>query len=131
MPGLPGYRPVGGSARQYRTPSGKIISRREYDNRRLRAVGFRNRYELEQLRTSRVGRKWGMDIIETGSRPSFQDWGNIKQIRDRRARLKSDHPDMTRRNRDQLDPELVSADGPLARILSRTGRRPLSNRPVS
>lgn len=131
MPGLRGYRPLPGPSRRYRTPSGATISRREYDNRRARAVGFRNRYELEQLRASRVGRKWGMDIIEQGSRPTFADWGDIKQIRDRRRELEREYPNLDRRTRDQRDRELVSPDGPLARILDRTGRRPQSNRPVS
>lgn len=130
MPGLRGYSPLGGSSRRYRTPSGQIISRREYDNRRAKAVGFRNRYELERLRQSRVGRKWGMDIIEQGHRPTFQDWGDINEIRDRRRALQSAYPDMERRRSDALDPELSAPDGPLARILDRTGRRPLSNRPV-
>lgn len=131
MPGLRGYKPLGGSSRQYRTPSGSIISRREYDNRRARQAGFRNRYELEQLRQTREGRKWGMDIIEQGKRPTFQDWGDIKQVRDHRARLKREYPNLTRSQRDQRDSELIAPDGPLARILDRTGRRPISNRPVS
>lgn len=131
MPGLRGYAPVGGSARRYRTPSGSTISRREYDNLRAQAAGFRNRYELEQLRRSRVGRKWGMDIIEQGHRPTFRDWGDIREVRDRRADLARSSPDLSRRDRDQLDAELTDPDGPLARLLARTGRRPMSNRPVS
>jgi len=131
MPGLRGYTPLGGSSRQYRTPSGGVISRRQYDNRRARAAGFRNRYELERFRQSRFGRKWGMDIIEQGNRPTFRDWGDIKQIRDRRRALKDEYPNLTRRQRDQRDRELIAPKGPLARILDRTGRRPMSNRPVS
>lgn len=126
MPGLRGYRRVPGASLRYITPSGREISRREYDNRRLRALGFRNRYELEQLRTSRAGRKWGMDLIEAGNRPTFRDWADIKQIRDRRAALKRRHPELDRQALDSRDSGLTAADGPLARILDRTGRRPLS-----
>lgn len=49
---LRGYKPLGGTSRKYRTPGGKIISRREYDNRRLKKQGWANRYQAEQFRTS-------------------------------------------------------------------------------
>lgn len=88
-------------------------------------------YEIEQFRQTKAARKWGMDIIEAGKRPSFQDWADIREVRDRRARLAKQHPDMTRRESDQLDRELVAPKGALARILERTGRRGMSNRPVS
>lgn len=51
---LRGYTPIkGDSARRYRTPGGKIISRREYDNKRLKKLGWNNRSEAEKFRTSR------------------------------------------------------------------------------
>lgn len=132
---LRGYKPLGGTSRQYRTPSGKVISRREYDNRRAKAAGFRNRYELEQFRTKTVARgrwsDWQYDVKQkTGRMPTFDMYGDVKEVRQRRARLREKYPDLSGRDLDAKDPELVAADGPLARVLDDSGRRPMTGRPV-
>lgn len=132
---LRGYKPLGNSARQYRTPSGKIISRREYDNRRAKAAGFRNRYELEQFRTQTIAKSrwsnWVYDVKQkTGRLPTFEMYGDVKEVRERRARLKRRYPRLSGQDLDSKDAALVNASGPLARILDASGRRPMSGRPV-
>lgn len=132
MPGrLRGYRPVGGSSRRYRTPGGKTISRREYDNRRAQAVGFRNRYELEKFRERQAGSNWLGDIYEhTGRQPTFQHYADLREVKQRRARIRATGARGNHSQTDRLDPELTAPDGPLARLLDAAGKRPLSGRPV-
>lgn len=132
---LRGYKALGNSARQYRTPSGKVISRREYDNKRAQSAGFRNRYELEQFRTKVVAKgrwsNWVYDVKQrTGRLPTFGMYGDVKEVRERRRALQRKHPRMDAHERDKKDRKLVAPDGPLARILDASGRRPLSGRPV-
>lgn len=132
---LRGYKPLGGTSRQYRTPSGKIISRREYDNRRAKAAGFRNRYDLEQFRTKVIGRSrwsnWQYDVKQrTGRMPTWEMYGNVREVRERRLKLRARYPDLHGRDLDSKDPQLVAPDGPLAQILDASGRRPITGRPV-
>lgn len=135
MASLPGWRAIPGDpARRYRNVrTGRVISRRERDNRILRRYGFRNRYELERLRQTRTYRRWGADIVQQQGHVHvpLEDWGDIHEVITRRRRLARAHPDVRAGgNLDAYDPELTAADGPLARLLAATGRRPLSNRPV-
>lgn len=131
---LRGYKPLGNSAREYRAPGGKIISRREYDNRRAQAAGWKNRYELEKYRSSLQRGKWANWIYDvkqhTGRQPTWEMYAQVREVRARRAKLERDHPGLTRRERDEKDPRLVAPDGPLAQILDASGRRPLNGRPV-
>lgn len=136
MPPLRGYKPIkGDSARRYRTPSGGIISRREYDNKRAQAAGFKNRYELEQFRTKVIARgRWGdwqYDVKQhEGHLPTWDLYSDVREVRDRRAELERRYPHLSARDRDAMDRQLVAANGPLARILDASGRRPISGRPV-
>lgn len=50
------------SAKQYKNPSGETVSRRQYDNARLRALGFKNRAEAERLRASPTFRDMGTRV---------------------------------------------------------------------
>lgn len=132
---LRGYTPLGGSSRKYRTPGGRIISRREYDNRRARAAGFKNRYEVEQFRTNIIARSrwadWQYDVKQrTGRLPTWDMYADVREVRRRRAVLKRKHPGLSGSDLDAYDSELVAPDGPLARILDASGRRPMSGRPV-
>ena len=129
MATLRGYEPLGGSSRKYRNKrTGKVISRREYDNKRAQKAGFRNRYELEQFRTKLAGSRWANWIYDvkqhTGKLPEWELYADVREVRARRARLARRDLD------DKGDPALVAADGPLARILDASGRRPLSGRAV-
>jgi hypothetical protein len=115
--------------------TGETISRREYDDKRAQKAGFRNRYDLEQFRTKVVAKSrwnnWQYDVKQhTGMMPTFQDYADLRDVRDRRARLRAKHPDLSGRDLDARDRRLVAADGPLARILDASGRRPLSGRAV-
>ena len=132
MATLRGYKPLGGTSRQYRAPGGKVISRREYDNRRAQAVGFKNRYELEQFRTRVVARgkwaDWQYDVRQrTGRMPTFQDYADVREVRQRRTRLRKRYPNLQGSELDKMDKKLVDKDGPLARILDHSGRRPKSS----
>jgi hypothetical protein len=130
----PRYRPLGDSARRYLdTRTGKSISRREYDNRRAKSAGFRNRYQLEQYRENLPRRwaDWPQQIREhTGRPPTFQDYADIRRVRQARKELRQRYPNTEGERLDSMDSELVAADGPLARILDRSGRRPMDGRPV-
>lgn len=132
---LKGYVPLGGTSRNYRAPNGETITRRDYDNIRAQKAGFKNRYELEQFRTKVVARgRWGdwqYDVRQhEGHMPTFNDYADVREVRDRRAALQAEHPHLSGRELDKLDAELIAANGPLARILDASGRRPLSGRPV-
>ena len=131
MAGLRGYSPIPGSARRYRAPDGSTISRRQYDNLRAQAAGFDNRYELEQFRRDEAGSPWFGDIYaRTGRHPTFQDYADIREVQQRREALRARYGAGSHAELDSHDPELVAPDGPLARILDRSGKRPLSGRPV-
>lgn len=132
---LRGYRPLGGSSRRYITPTGETISRREYDNRRAQAAGFKNRYEVEQFRTRVIGRSnwssWQYDVRQrTGRLPNWDLYADVREVRDRRRELRAQYPNLSGRDLDNKDAALVAPDGPLARILDASGRRPISGRPV-
>jgi hypothetical protein len=128
-----GYKALGGSARKYRTPSGKIISRREYDNKRAKKAGFKNRYELEKFRTQVVAKgrwaDWQYDVKQhTGHMPTMEMYADVREIRQRRAKLRRRYPHLVGHDLDAKDSELVASDGPLARVLAASGRRPMSGR---
>lgn len=131
---LRGYKPLGGSSRKYRAPGGKIISRREYDNIRAQQAGWKNRYELEQFRAKVQRSRWGDWVYDvkqhSGKMPTFETYADLREVQQRRKELERQNPGVTGNNRDQLDKALVDANGPLARILDASGRRPLNGRPV-
>jgi hypothetical protein len=109
----------------YLTPRGNRISRREYDDRRLRRGGqFQSRRELEQFRLQVSGSDWLVDIRQhTGRAPTPQMYADWREVRRRRAVLAKRYPRLSRGRRDAMDRKLVAPDGPLARILDATGRR--------
>lgn len=113
----------------YLTPRGNRISRREYDNRRINrqtAGRFKTRSELERFRASLGGDPWLLDIRQhTGRAPTFANYADWQEVEQRRRLLEARYPTLSRRERDRKDRRLVAADGPLARLLDATGRRPL------
>lgn len=134
MAALRGYTPLGGTSRRYRAPGGKIISRREYDNRRARKAGFKNRYELEKYRESLQASKWSRWTYNvykhTGSRPTWEDYAAVREVRQRRAKLRKLYPNLSGGNLDAMDSELVAPGGPLERVLAAAGLRTPNGRPV-
>lgn len=133
-PRLTDYQRIPGPARRYRTPSGQTISRYEYDSRRLRAAGWKNRGELERARTSQSWegvKKWHDRISGGKELPSAfalaQDptmhaaW----EVEQRRRALQ---PDVLGNVADSDDPALVAADGPLAALLVAMGKRDIDDR---
>jgi hypothetical protein len=134
---LRGWKPItGDSARRYQnTRTGEIISRRTYDDKRAQAAGWRNRYEVEKFRTNVIARtRWGdwqYDVKQhTGRLPSWELYHDVQEVRERRRILADKYPHLDSGDRDKHDPELVAANGPLARVLDAAGRRPLNGRPV-
>lgn len=136
MPPLRGYKLLPGSARRYQTPSGKTISRREYDNRRARKAGFANRYQVEKFRREMAGSRWFGDIYQhTGRSPTWDTYADWREVRQRRARIAARRaarglPPGTHSETDSDDPELVAPEGPLARLLDAAGKRFITGRPV-
>lgn len=125
---LPGYKFLGGSSRRYVTPTGEIISRRQYDNLRARDAGWRSRSELEKFRRNKVARtgwsKWAHDVKQhSGKRPTWRSYRDLKDVLDRRAKLKRLYPGLSGPDLDRMDPVLIDPNGPLARILTDAGRR--------
>jgi hypothetical protein len=111
---LKGYRRLPGSARAYLTPSGRKISRYEYDSRRARAAGFANRGEVERARARSGWSAWRFKI--RAEDPSAQPGFTSPEFR-----AAVDLSDM----RDAGEPESAVNDpnGPLAALLVATGRR--------
>lgn len=56
------------SASRYRDPQGEEVSRRQYDNARLRALGFTSRSEREKLSGWSTGEKLAVDIAQREGR---------------------------------------------------------------
>lgn len=128
---LPGYSRIPGSSRRYLTPTGESISRREYDNLRAQLAGFRNRYEVEQFRRREAGSDWFGHIYSAQGRgPTWENYADLRDVKSRRAALRAQHGPGSNSELDKLDPALVAADGPLARVLDAAGKRPMSGRPV-
>lgn len=62
--------------------------------------------------------------------PTWDMYGDVREVRERRAALQKKYPNVHGRDLDSKDKRLVAPDGPLARILDASGRRPISGRPV-
>ncbi len=56
------------NAARYRNPAGEEVSRRQYDNARLRALGFTSRSEREKLSGWSTGEKLAADIARVEGR---------------------------------------------------------------
>lgn len=127
---LPGYTALPGSARRYETPSGEVISRRQYDNIRARQAGFESRSELERFRSSKEGRMWRFKA-RSHDRSARGDWqllADARSVERARSQLpKRKEVDRHGRpvwvTRDDDDPLLTDPDGPLARLLTALGFR--------
>ena len=55
---LPGYTKLPGKAERYKTPSGETISRRQYENKRFRQVGWRSWSEYQREARKPQFRRW-------------------------------------------------------------------------
>lgn len=130
--GLPGYTPLRNSARQYSDPSGRTISRYEYDSKRLQAAGWRNRGELERARRSQAWegvKKWedrlpGGNPAQSAFAIALQPHAHdAYEVEVRRRDLT---PNVLGNIDDNDDLRLVAADGPLARLLVAMGIRDAS-----
>ena len=132
---LRGYKPLGNSKREYRTPSGKVISRYEYDTRRLRKAGWKNRYQFEQARKSQAWegvKKW-QDRLSGGEPtpsafqmaldPIYADAYAVERRRRQLPRDEFGHVIVP-----ELDYELTDPDGPMAHLLVALGQRDIADR---
>lgn len=127
---LAGYTRLPGSARRYRTPRGEVISRRQYDNLRARQAGFESRSEIERFRQSSAGRRWRFKLRshDPSARGDWQTMHAAYEVERRRQRLPT-HLTTDRwgkpveYTRDEDDPELVAAGGPLDELLVALGHR--------
>ena len=80
----PGWTKLPGSSERYRSPSGKIVSRRQYDNARYADAGWRNRADFERRYNDETYR-FLVDKIARNA--SSQGAGQIRDVRH-----KIDHP---------------------------------------
>lgn len=121
---LKGYTALGGSSRKYRTPTGKIISRREYDNRRLKKEGWKNRSEAERFRTGRLYTEKRDKLERAGRKPReldiFSDWAAF--VRDVDWEKVDEIWDTVQAERESGEPR-IDPDGPLAEVLTLEGMR--------
>lgn len=136
-PVMRGYKKVPGSSRYY-TPNGKEISRRQYDNRRLKKLGWSNRYQAEKYRETGAYNKWRHRLINAGRKPGelsiFSPLArsayeiDIDRAEKEVARIRNS-PDYEKpsRGRDNLrienDPRLRDPEGPLSEMLEWLGFR--------
>jgi hypothetical protein len=121
---LKGYRALGGSSRKYETPRGKIISRREYDNRRLRKQGWKNRSEAERFRTGPIYTQKRSKLEAAGRKPKeldiFSDFAEfVRDIDWDKVNELWDEVEQERESGEaRFDP-----NGPLAEVLAMEGAR--------
>ena len=70
---LSGYTKLPGSARRYRTPSGEIISRRQYENIKFEKQGWRSWGEYQREAKSEEYRRFARQYRKhTGKRPDTE-----------------------------------------------------------
>jgi len=144
--GLKGYQRLPGTARQYRTPNGGTISRRQYQNLLARRQGYPTESVRQRDQANRKARAAGWDNnnqrVRTlkGLRPKIAKWRAqapdqlptgaytpferaAAQVTLRRARLPGGDRDVLGNRRDSLDPDLVAPGGPLMTLLAMLGIR--------
>jgi hypothetical protein len=113
---LRGYQRLPGSARRYRTPSGDVISRRQYDNLRAQQAGWKNQAEMRRFRQSTDWHAWRFKIR---ANDKTQDTGYSGDLMINAYRVQQ----MRDAGYDDTSPELSDPDGPLAAILVAVGYR--------
>lgn len=113
---LRGYRRLPGSARRYRTPSGEIISRHEYDKRRAQEAGWKSTSEMRRFRQSNDWHAWRFKMR---AHDRQQDTGYSGDLMISAYRVQQ----LRAQGLDDTAPELSDPDGPLAAILVGMGHR--------
>ena len=147
--GLPGYLRLPGTARHYRTPSGREITRREYQNRLARRQGYptESARQRDQANIKARNAGWDSNTQRTktlkGRRPKIAKWRaqappdlptgpysrfeyEAAQVTAMRAQLEGGDRDVLGNRRDSDNPALVAPNGPLAQLLAMLGIRDLS-----
>jgi len=144
--GLQGYQRLPGTARQYRTPNGGTISRRQYQNLLARRQGYPSESVRQRGTANRKARAAGWDNNNQrtkalkGLRPKIAKWRAnapdglptgaytpferaAAQVSRRRAALPGGDRDVLGNRRDSADPDLVAPGGPLMTLLAMLGIR--------
>lgn len=104
------------SAGRYRNPAGEEVSRRQYDNARLRALGFRSRAEKESISSDR---KLAHFIGLIADEEDRSEWSVRRDPAFQRAALGAHRSRMGR-----TGPERERGpEGGAAKILTRAGLR--------
>jgi len=114
-PVLPGYKALGGSSRNYLTPTGEKISRRKYEDIRLRQFGWDSWADYQKAKKN--DDEWLRDVgtlaSEQGKKRS--DFGPTSEYAQKWLVMRN-------ARRDGGD-DLYDPDGPLADYLVYTGKR--------
>lgn len=83
----PGWTKLPGASERYRSPSGEIVSRRQYDNARYIDAGWRNRADFERRYNDSTYKYLVDKIAHNAARESGKS--------SRELRAKIDHPGST------------------------------------
>lgn len=116
---LPGYTPVPGSARAWRTPSGAIIPRRQYLDLQASRYGWENEAEY-QAASKLAGGFGGMRSAAASLAIYTALNAGLTDPAERRAFFRAHQAELIALNR---DPNSVEHDKPLAQWLVALGLR--------
>lgn len=108
-----GYERLPGPARRIRTPSGEIISRRQFENRRFRAIGWKNWREFQDRFDDPMYR----DFLKSAGLVTGTPIRTLSRANDEFTRSYIRHRDTIRRRR-------AGAQSDAAQWLVKIGKRP-------
>lgn len=113
---LPGWTKLGGSAQRYRTPEGREVSRRQYENVRAQQAGWKNwsQYQRTRRKDDNYLKWWGR-AKGAGTVPMNQKASPVSEFSKKYLAVQ--------KARAGNDPDLYDPDGPLADLLIYTGDR--------
>lgn len=78
-----GWTRLPGSAERYRSPSGEVVSRRQYDNARYQDAGFRNRADFERRHNDPTFRWLTDSIVRNAAAQSGKTTREVRAAIDR------------------------------------------------
>ncbi len=128
MAKLPGWKRLPGRNERYIDPSGKEVSRRQYENERARHSGWRNWSDYQQTRKSDDYNRWvkraideqGLTRRDIGPGTEFSrqylQVSAMRQLQNQSVEGETDY--------EIAENALNSPDGPLAQLLISAGLRP-------
>lgn len=116
-----GWTKLPGSSERYVSPEGQVVSRRQYDNKRAQAAGYRNRSEFE-ARYEDPSYRWAIERIQ------LQKFGAINEANRKRIdRIGTQESQMIHKAQEtgwgRVDRSDRTPNGPMAQLLVAMGLR--------